>query len=119
MLEPLYYICDLRRDWLRNPYVTFWRPADAGYTYPLAWAGQYTLERLQSQPGYYWQKLTKTFARFPILCSEVERIAIAPRPKTIDGDTGPVVWMNKDNRAALRAAMLPPPSARMTTRQGE
>lgn len=104
--EPLYYICDMRREWLYKPYVSFWRPDDAGYAYPLSWAGRYTMERIQSMPDYYWHRNTKSFTRFPILCSEVERIATAPKPDTIDGDAGPVVWMNKNARATLRAAML-------------
>jgi len=106
MAERLYYICDMRREWLYKPYVSFWRPDDAGYCYPLTWAGKYKIERIASQLGYYWHRNTKSFTRFPILCEEVDRIAVAPKPKTIDGDVGPVVWMNKNTRATLRAAML-------------
>lgn len=111
MIEPLFYICDMRREWLYKPYVSFWRPDDAGYAYPLSWSGKYTLERVESQRDYYWHRNTKTFTRFPILCSEVDRIAVPPKPKTIDGDTGPVIWNNKNTRATLRASMLAIPDA--------
>jgi len=78
-----------------------------GYAYPLAWAGKYTLERLKQIPNYYWQRNTKTYTRFPVPCEEVDRLAVDPKPGTIDGDSGPVIWMNKNTRATLRAAMLP------------
>lgn len=106
MSEALYYICDMRRKWLYKPYVSFWRPDDAGYAYALSWAGKYTLERVASNPVYYFSQYSRTFTRFPILCSEVDKFAAAPRPGTIDGDAGPVIWMNKDMRAALRAMRL-------------
>lgn len=103
----MYYICDMRREWLYKPYVSFWRPKDAGYAFPLSWSGKYTLERVVSQPHYYWHRNTKTFTRFPILCSVVDGLAVSPKPGTIDGDAGPVIWMNKNTRMTLRAAMLP------------
>lgn len=106
MSEQLYYICDLRSVWLYKPYVSFWRPDDAGYCYPLSWAGKYRMERIASQRYYYWERNTKSWLRFPIPCEAVDQIAVAPKPKTIDGDAGPVVWMNKNTRATLRASML-------------
>jgi hypothetical protein len=111
MTEQLYYICDMRPEWLTKPYVSFWRPDDAGYAYPLSWAGKYTLERIRDQTDYYYCRNTRSFTRFPILCSKVERFASAPAPKTVDGDAGPVLYMSKTMRAALRSAMLPLPDA--------
>lgn len=37
-----FFIVDLRPEWRGNPYVTLWRPDDAGYAYPLPWAGRYS-----------------------------------------------------------------------------
>lgn len=102
----LFYICDMRHEWLYRPYVSFWRHDDKGYCYPLSWAGKYSLDRIRSLPDYYWQKNTKSFIRFPILCDAVDKIAVDPKLGTIDGDASPVVWMNKNTRATLRASML-------------
>jgi hypothetical protein len=117
-----YYIADLRPDWQdakRHPYITFWRPDNAGYCYSLPWAGRYDKTMVDSRPGYY-TKLVKagekyycgenpyprdTWMRFPVPCDVVERLAVAePRPGRIDGDVGPVVPNTAAARKALRAA---------------
>lgn len=115
MSEQLYYICDMRREWLKKPYVSFWRHEDAGYCYPLSWAGKYAMERVASQRNYYWSRNTKAFTRFPVPCLIVDQIGIEPIPKTIDGDAGPVVLMNKAVRAFLRASMLDLPDPAETS----
>lgn len=112
MSEPLYYICDLRPEWRGKPYVTFWRPENAGYAYPLPWAGKYTLAEVTADPGYYWErpygKLRAAYIRFPIPCTEVDKFGADPTPGLVDGNVGPVVWKTTRTVKALRAAMLPP-----------
>lgn len=113
-MSELFYICDMRSEWQRKPYVTFWRPSDAGYAFPLSWSGQYTLDRIFSQPGYYWAKNTRGFYRFPILCSSVDRLGSAPIPGTVDGDAGPIIHNTKSMRSALRAAAVAIPASALS-----
>ncbi len=114
MTESLYYVCDLRREWLKKPYVSFWRAKAAGYAFPLSWSGKYTIDELKAEPDYYWHREGRGFDRFPVPCSDVDYYGAAPAPKTIDGNAGPVIWMNKNTRALLRSLMLP-----LTSGQGK
>lgn len=105
MTEQLFFIVDIRRAWLGDPYVTLWRPRAAGYAWPLAWAGKYTLDQLQEAPGYYEKRDEddrRRWAHFPVRCEDVEPLAIAPSPGRIDGDAGPVI----PNNAAMRRRLL-------------
>lgn len=119
MAEGLYYICDLRPEWRGKPCITFWRPANAGYAFPLPWSGKYTLAEVLAKPGYYWErpygKPRAAYIRFPIACEEVDKFGSAPTPRLIDGDVGPVVWKTTRIVKALRAAMLPMPPTPTTT----
>lgn len=105
-----FYICDLRLSWRHKKFVTFWRPNDCGYAFPLPWAGKYTLQDVLEDIGYYWGRnsLSKKspFIRFPVPCSAVDAIAVTPPPGVIDGDVGPVVPMTAETRRYLRANML-------------
>jgi hypothetical protein len=116
MAEALYYICDLRSNWRKNPCVTFWRPENAGYAYPLPWAGRYTLAEVNADPGYYWErpygKPKGALIRFPILCSEVDKFGAEPTPGLVDGNVGPIVWQTARIVKALRAAALHLPHER-------
>ena len=97
-----FLICDLRPDWNRRPYVTFWRPKNANYAYPLVWAGDYTEAEVMAAGSYYTTVEDGKLIRFPILRSLVEPMSEAPDRGHIDGDTGPVVRNNASTRAALR-----------------
>lgn len=126
--EDLFYIVDLRPEWNKNPYVSFWRPDDAGYCYPLPWAGKYTAERVAERHSYYTHKeWTSTkgpgrlFTRFPIRCADVEAIVaeMGGPPDTkgrgrVDGNTGPVLRMSGAMRNALRRLRYSP-KARLDT----
>jgi hypothetical protein len=105
-----FYIVDLRSVWKRNPYITFWRPRDAGYAYPLPWAGRYTKANVDEGGRYYYgSKDHKTrIDRFPVRCDVVERYGVQPAPGHIDGDAGPVVPNTKEIRQALKAARYRP-----------
>jgi hypothetical protein len=106
-----FYIVDLRPEWARKPYVTVWRPDNAGYAYPLSWGGVYRLDELK--PGYHANKKgTARFENFPVPRAIVEALAIPePRPGVIDGNAGPVIVNNAKTRGILRAAMFVPESA--------
>ena len=99
-----FYIADMRKGWNGNPYVTFWRPENAGYAYPLPWSGKYSKETVIDGGGYYTQKDGRSLTRFAVPCEVVDAIAESPRPGMIDGDAGPVVFNTADNRRKLRRA---------------
>lgn len=110
--QPACYIVDLRREWARKPYITLWRADDAGYAFPLPWAGRYPWPKIQAGGSYYATRQgTKEWKRFPVPCDAVERLAIPkPKPGIIDRDAGPVLVNSAETRAALRAAKRLPPS---------
>lgn len=112
-----YYICDLREEWRGKPCVTFWRPNNAGYAFPLPWSGQYTLEKLAEKPGYYWEKpfgrSRAAFIRFPVPCRIVDKLGSAPTPGLIAGDAGPIVWKTPRIVRHLRERMLPLPQPKL------
>lgn len=106
-----FYIVDVREEWRRKPYITVWRPDDAGYAFPLAWAGRYTAERINEHPSYYHKHRygsTRVLERYPVPCAVVELHAVAPSPGIIDGDAGPVLPNTGKVRAALRRARYVP-----------
>ena len=109
-----FYICDLRPEWQRKPYVTVWRPNNANYAYPLAWAGLYSREQVEDGGVYYYRPRYATkraMDRFPVPRAVVEALAVEPRPGIIDGNVGPVIPNTKEVRAKLRAAAYRPNSA--------
>ncbi|MGF7053958.1 hypothetical protein GGC47_003146 [Bosea sp. OAE752] len=99
----LFYIADLRPEWVRRPCVTFWRPDFAGYAYPLSWSGRYDLATVLARWDYLTKQDNRWAIRFPISCEIVDAMAVATPPKIVDGDAGPVVLNTAANRAALRA----------------
>lgn len=104
--EEKYYIVDMRENWKNDRYLSFWRPDNRGYAYPLAWAGQFTASQIRAQYEYYNQRkgTAGPWMRFPIACATVEAGAIMPMRGQIDGNVGPVVPNTPAMRAALRAA---------------
>ncbi|WP_398480899.1 hypothetical protein [Tardiphaga sp.] len=113
-MADLFYICDMRKEWLRKPYITFWRPSNAGYAYPLSWAGKYDLDEMAAAARYYWIKNTRGLVRFPILCRVAELYGVPPGPGMVDGDAGPVIPNTKQLRATLRAAAMKHPTFALT-----
>lgn len=100
-----FYIVDLRSEWRRQRYITLWRPNNANYAWPLPWAGKYTREQVDAEPGYY-AKLRygsrRAWDRFPVPASVVERLAThQPRAGEIDGNVGPVLLNDAATRREL------------------
>ncbi len=110
--ETLFFIADLRDLWTRSPrrypYVTFWRPDDAGYCYALSWAGRYERSRVIKGGRYYTSKIYggRYYERFAVPVDAVLAMAVAPRPGVIDGDAGPVLPNDGKTRMALRRLRL-------------
>jgi len=106
-----FFIVDLRPEWCRNPYVTLWRPNDAGYAYPLPWSGRYSKQAVDEGGSYYFgsEGHGRQIHRFPVPCDVVERLSTAkPAAHMIDGDVGPVVPNAAEIKKALKAARYKP-----------
>lgn len=106
MADDLFYIVDLRPKWRGLWAVTFWRPDNAGYAYPLSWAGKYTRQQVIAGGDYYTTRSGRFLIRFAVPCQVAEAMAVAPPPGQIDGDAGPIVFNTSENRANLRQAAL-------------
>ena len=105
-MDDLYYIVDLRPEWRRKPYITFWRPDNAGYAFPLPWAGKYSSLTVENGGGYYTNRDGRRWVRFAVPCGVVDAMGVLPKANEIDGDVGPVVTATAQNRRALIAARL-------------
>lgn len=103
-----YYIVDVRPSFRGNPYITLWRADNAGYAYPLPWAGKYDRATVDAYPNYYAKKEGSRFWRFPVPCEAVEQLGVKPAPRMIDGGAGPVIPNTAKVRAALRRARYLP-----------
>ena len=95
-------ICDIRPDFKGNPFITFWRAKNSGYSYPLSWAGDYTPEIVENSWLYYHTVEAGSLIRFAVLRSVAEQLAIPTQPRTIDGDAGPVIV----NKLTFRCKLL-------------
>lgn len=107
-----FYIVDLRPD-CSQKYICFWRPNNAGYAYPLSWAGRYDKSTVDANGSYYCNTNgSKRLVRFPVSCAVVESLAIKlPDAGDIDGDAGAVLKNSEKVRRKLRAAAYVPPNA--------
>lgn len=108
-----FYIVDVRAEFSRNPYITLWRPGNAGYAYPLPWAGRYTRNQIENRPGYYHKKRhghVRTLDRYPVPCAIVERFGVDPDKGLVDGNVGPVLPNTAEVRSALQKAHFTPPT---------
>jgi hypothetical protein len=106
-----YFIVDLRPEWLGNPYITLWRPDNAGYCYSLPWAGRYDEDVINEAGDYYHgsKDHRSRIDRFPVPCAVVEALATAsPGPELVDGNVGPVIPNTPGIRARLKRAKYRP-----------
>ena len=106
----LYYIVDLRDEWRRQKYITFWRPNNSNYAWPLSWAGKYEKSVVDEHGSYYCDTNgRKSLQRFPVLCAVVDAMALTdPDKGDIDGNAGPVLRNSEKVRRKLRAAAYIP-----------
>lgn len=86
-------------------YITFWRPENSGYSWPLPWSGRYSSESVMASLDYY----NNGHSTVAVPCSVIDPMGVAPEPGMVDGDAGPVVLNNKANWTAILAAALAPP----------
>jgi hypothetical protein len=89
--DELCYVVSVRHTKRNDRYITFWRKDNAGYAWPLSWAGQYPRDEIQ-QDYHNSGDLAIT-----IPCEVADRLAVAPEKGRIDNDAGPVVLNNATN----------------------
>lgn len=113
-----YYVVSLRHTTRSSTYISFFRPANAGYSWPLSWAGRYSESEIEAQLKYYHNG-QDTFA---VMCDVVEDMAVPPAPGTVDNDAGPVVLNTRANwKRLLRESRWEPakqPKPRYTVAPG-
>lgn len=117
--EPQYFIVDIRHDWRKQKYITFWRANNSNYAWPLSWAGRYDKSVVDEHGSYYCNTNGRNeLVRFPVLCEIIEGMALTePDKGDIDGNTGPVLRNSAKVRRKLRALAYIPPKA-VTTAVG-
>lgn len=110
--QPEFFIVDIRRDWRGQKYITFWRPNNSNYAWPLTWAGRYSKQTVDSK-GYYYCNTngSRSLVRFPVPCEVVEAMALTPDSGDIDGNAGPVLRNSEKVRRKLRRHAYIPPGA--------
>lgn len=99
------YIVSLKHTQRRHRYITFWRPENNGYAWPLSWAGKYSRETIEADFDYY-NNGSDTIA---VPCEFVDTLAIAPLKGMIDNDAGPVVLNTADYWRALMHMVIAEP----------
>lgn len=95
-----FYIVSTRNTRRDAPYITFWGPNDAGYRWALSEAGKYSREQIAGHLGYY----SSGESTFAVPSAVADAMGVAPKPRTVDNDAGPVVPNTPANRQALTAA---------------
>jgi hypothetical protein len=103
--EDVFYVVSLKHTHRRDRYITFWRPDDRGYAYPLSWSGKYPREHVAAHLGYY----NTGCAAIAVRCEAVDPLAVDPEPGMVDGDAGPVVLNNAANWKVLLANTIEQP----------
>jgi hypothetical protein len=101
-----FYIISLKWTKRGDMYITFWRPDDSGYAYPLSWSGKYSESRVMANPGYY----NNGHSTIAVPCLVVEPLGEAPERGQIDNDAGPVVRNIAEHWKVLIANVIEPPS---------
>lgn len=94
--KPEYYVVSVVHTQRENRYITVWRPDNAGYAWPLSWAGRYPQASILESLAYYHQG-----ENVAVPCNLLDSIAVAPLPGTVDNDAGPVVLNTKSNWALI------------------
>lgn len=101
---PQYYIVNLSHLTREQKYVTFWRPENKGYAFPLCWAGKYSKEEVLESLDYY-----NSGENIAVPCGVVDALTEQPESGNVDGDAGPVVRSNRKNWKVLQANAVATP----------
>jgi hypothetical protein len=100
-----FYIASMKWTPRGQAYITFWRPNDCGYAWPLSWAGKYDRATVLESLDYYHNGQES----IAVACDAVDALAAAPAKGMIDGDAGPVVLNTPENWRVLLGAVIQPP----------
>lgn len=103
--ELKFYIVSVTHTQRRDAFISFWRPDNAGYCWPLSWAGHYEEEAVQASLSYYNDGQLNIAVRADV----VDAIAVTTPPGRIDGDAGPVVLNDETSWRKMRAALIAEP----------
>ena len=106
--EREYFIVNLSHLHREHSYVTVWRPDNAGYAWPLSWAGRYPESQVRASLAYY-----NSGSNVAVPCEVLEALAVAPGPGMVDNDAGPVVPSNALNWKRILRSVIGPVSYRM------
>lgn len=101
-----FYIVSLKHTRREHRYITFWRPDDAGYSYPLSWSGRYSEVNVRGNPGYY----NNGHSTIAVPCSVVDPLGEDPERGQIDNDAGPVVRNIAEHWKVLLANVIERPA---------
>lgn len=105
---PDYYIVSLNHTDKKDRYITFWRPNNAGYCWPLSWAGKYPESLIkESKTNLYYYNNGK--CSLAVRCDVVDSLCESPAIGLIDNNAGPVVRNLKRNWTKIRAALIDQP----------
>lgn len=104
-----FYVISLKNSLKRDRYITFWRPDDKGYAWPLSWAGKYGRDRVMEHIDYYNSGCDSISAPVDV----IDAMTVAPNKGDIDGDAGPVVLNTAENWHKIMAAVIQPPQHHM------
>ncbi|WP_162296280.1 hypothetical protein [Methylorubrum populi] len=108
----MYFVVDFRKEWTRQPYITFWGPESAGYFWSLPMAGRYTAEELDASIGYHTVRRyvpskgarVGPWERFGVPCEILEAMSVEPDRAgrwKLDLGQGPIVRSSADVRRRL------------------
>lgn len=105
-----FYIASLKHTRRDNAYITFWRPDNCGYAWPLPWSGKYADERVLLDQDYY----NNGYDTIAVPCEMVDALAVPPVSGTVDNDAGPVVLNNRTNWKCIVEFAIEPPKNKPT-----
>jgi hypothetical protein len=112
-----FLVVDFRKEWLtpsRHPFITFWRPDDAGYCYDVTSAGRYLSGDLKSDyHDCFVYGSTTRLERFAVAEQSVLEVAHAVpaniigrwQMKLIVMNNGPMRQFLRKHRFALKAKL--------------
>ncbi|MFD2404854.1 hypothetical protein [Azorhizophilus paspali] len=104
--ERQFYIVSLKHTLRLHRYITVWRPDNAGYAFPLIWAGKYYELDVRAELDYY----NNGCSTVAVPCDVLDQIAIPPMPGEIDNDVGPVVPNNAESWRRILANVISEPA---------